>query len=121
MGNRTGKTGILKLFFMFALTSLVLWMLYGIAMSVRIALSASSSADVFGGIAGGFIIGMIAALINGVVAAGYVVARGFLKDDRSFTVPEKNAHHYAVAIGMNVIIFAAQYSIFTHAVPLFGN
>lgn len=112
MGNRTRTTGILKLFFMFALTSLVLWMLYGIAMTIRLALSPPSfSTDVFGGIASGLILGLIAALMNGIIAAGYAIARGFIKNDRSFSVPERNAHYYVAAIGMNIIIFAAMYGV----------
>ena len=112
MGDRTRTTGILKLFFMFALTSLVLWMLYGIVITIGLALSPSTfSTDIFGGIASGLVIGLFAGLTNGIIAAGYVVARGLIKNDRSFSVPERNALYYVAAIGMNITIFAAMYGV----------
>ena len=98
-------------------------MLYGIALSIDMVLSPSLfSADAlpFDGIASGFVIGMIAAFTNGIIAVGYVVARGFMKNDRSFTVSGRNAHYYAAAIGMNVLIFAVKYGVSAHAVPLSG-
>lgn len=113
MGYSERELGLRTLICMSALTSLVLWMLYGIALSLSHLFNPPpypADPTPFDGIAAGLIIGVLAALVNGFIVALFAVAYGLIKNKKGFAVPRRNTLYYAAIVGLNILLLLSLYA-----------